>query len=256
MRLARPRTSAARAAGATIAVALTMVGLAPAGGAAAAGLPASSAVSAALTTVSVVTQPTLTYGSHGTAVVRLQKLLGVHPDGQFGPVTLAAVRAFQKRSRLRVTGVVDNATWNALIAASRASRDGRRDASLFACPVDGPVHFTDTFGIPGRPSTGTDMLAARGTPVVAIEAGTVVKLYADATHGLAVVLRGTSGDEWLYSHNDRNLVRAGERVAKGQRLGLVGSTGSAGTVNELHFEWWPNAGAARDPYPIVKAACG
>jgi murein DD-endopeptidase MepM/ murein hydrolase activator NlpD len=247
MRHARPRTPAVRAAGMIVAATLAAVGIAPAGWAAA----------TEATAVSVVTQPTLRYGSHGPAVARLQKPLGVYPDGQFGPVTLAAVRAFQQRSRLPVTGIVDNATWAALVAANRASRDGRRDAYLFACPVDGPVHFTDTFGgVGGRPTNGTEMLAARGTPLVAIESGTVVKAYADATRGQVVVLRGAGGDEWLYAHNDRNLVRAGQRVTKGQRIGFVGSTGNVGGVNELHFEWRPNAGAARDPYPILKAACG
>jgi murein DD-endopeptidase MepM/ murein hydrolase activator NlpD len=218
---------------------------------------ASAAATRAATTV--VTHPTLRSGSSGAAVTRLQKLLGVPADGQFGPITQRAVVSFQVRHRLPASGVVDAATWNALILASRASRNGGRDASVYACPVDGPVHFTDTFGAPrsgSRTNLGTDMLAARATPVVAIEDGVVQKAYRDAVGGLAIVLRGRSGDTWFYAHNDRNLVHTGQRVTKGERIALVGSTGNANGTNHLHFEWWPNGGAARDSYPIVKAACG
>ncbi|MDQ1723859.1 MAG: peptidoglycan LD-endopeptidase LytH [Frankiaceae bacterium] len=210
-------------------------------------------------TTTVVTHPTLRSGSSGAAVVRLQKLLGVPADGQFGPMTRRAVVSFQVRHRLPATGVVNAATWNALILAARASRNGGRDASVYACPVAGPVHFTDTFGAPrsgGRTHQGTDMLAARGTPVVAIEDGIVEKAYVNTLGGISIILRGRSGDTWFYTHNDRNLVRTGQRVIKGQRIALVGSTGDANGTNHLHFEWWPNGGAARDSYPIVKAACG
>ncbi|MCU1677476.1 MAG: peptidase family [Frankiales bacterium] len=220
---------------------------------------APTAHAATSTTTSVVTTPTLRSGASGAAVVRLQKLLGVHADGEFGPITRRAVIAFQSRHRLAATGVVNTATWNALIAAARASRDGARDGSVFACPVDGPVHFTDTYGDPrsgGRTHMGTDMLAARGTPIVAIEDGVIVKAYGNSLGGISIILRGKSGDSWFYTHNDRNLVRTGARVTKGQRIALVGSSGNAGSTNHLHFEWWPDGGSARNSYPIVRAACG
>jgi murein DD-endopeptidase MepM/ murein hydrolase activator NlpD len=210
-------------------------------------------------TGAVVTTPTLRSGSSGAAVVRLQKLLGVPADGEFGPMTKRAVIAFQLRHHLTANGVVNTATWNALVAAARASRDGGRDPSLLACPVDGPVHFTDTFGAVrsgGRTHHGTDMLAARGTPIVAIEDGVIVKAYGNAVGGISIILRGTSGDSWFYSDNYKNLVHTGDHVRKGQRIALVGASGNDGSANHLHFEWWPNGGAARDSYPIVKAACG
>lgn len=227
--------------------------------AAALAVAAPTAHAATRSASSVVTNPTLKLGSHGTAVMRLQNLLGVHADGEFGPLTLRAVRAFQARHRLAVTGIVGAATWNALLEANGASRDNGRSSSLFACPVDGTVHFTDTWGDArsgGRTHKGTDMLAARGTPIVAIESGIVVKAYGNALGGISIILRGDSGDSWFYTHNDRNLVSSGERVNKGEKIALVGSTGNAGSTNHLHFEWWPDGGPARNSYPIVKAACG
>jgi peptidoglycan hydrolase-like protein with peptidoglycan-binding domain len=56
----------------------------------------------------------LAYGSRGAAVLALQKRLKVTPSGWFGPKTKSAVVAFQKKAKLRATGVVNAATWKAL----------------------------------------------------------------------------------------------------------------------------------------------
>ncbi len=53
-------------------------------------------------------------GSTGPAVAAVQRLLGVTADGDFGPITLAAVRAFQERSGLVVDGQVGDHTLTAL----------------------------------------------------------------------------------------------------------------------------------------------
>lgn len=67
--------------------------------------------------------PTLAVGAQGHLVATLQadlRLAGylqVGPvDGNFGPQTEAALRAFQAAHRLEVTGSVDQATWKALLA--------------------------------------------------------------------------------------------------------------------------------------------
>ena len=53
-------------------------------------------------------------GSTGPAVAAVQRLLGVAPDGDFGPITLAAVRAFQSHHGLVVDGQVGDHTLAAL----------------------------------------------------------------------------------------------------------------------------------------------
>jgi murein DD-endopeptidase MepM/ murein hydrolase activator NlpD len=68
-------------------------------------------------------------GSHGEAVVEIQRQLGVSADGIFGPLTQAAVTDFQARSGLDVDGVVGPATWTALFglgqaAAAAGAREG------------------------------------------------------------------------------------------------------------------------------------
>jgi peptidoglycan hydrolase-like protein with peptidoglycan-binding domain len=74
-------------------------------------------------------KPVLNIGAQGTAVVELQNLLNgyanylangasnsfrVTVDGDFGPMTLTAVRAFQRQVFLPKTGTVANLTWQAL----------------------------------------------------------------------------------------------------------------------------------------------
>jgi len=54
----------------------------------------------------------LRQGSRGTAVVVLQRALGVTADGAFGPRTRAAVVAFQGRQRIARNGVVGRLVWN------------------------------------------------------------------------------------------------------------------------------------------------
>ena len=53
-------------------------------------------------------------GSKGESVKKVQELLGLKADGDFGPGTEKSVKAFQKKSSLPVTGIVDQATLKAL----------------------------------------------------------------------------------------------------------------------------------------------
>lgn len=68
--------------------------------------------------------PTLTEGDKGSAIQTLQERLNVwkaNPalkvDGDFGPATLSAVRAFQAARKLTVDGIVGPQTWTALLKA-------------------------------------------------------------------------------------------------------------------------------------------
>jgi cell wall-associated NlpC family hydrolase len=62
----------------------------------------------------VSTCATIAEGSAGPAVATLQKVVRTTADGDFGPMTKAALTTWQKRHHVKTTGVVDDATWAAL----------------------------------------------------------------------------------------------------------------------------------------------
>ncbi|HYH00862.1 MAG TPA: peptidoglycan DD-metalloendopeptidase family protein [Terriglobales bacterium] len=76
-----------------------------------------------------------------------------------------------------------------------------------------------------RPHLGTDYAAPTGTPVQAIAGGRVVFSGYQGGGGNTVRLQHTNGYETYYMHLSKRLVRTGQRVTQGQRIGLVGSTG-------------------------------
>jgi murein DD-endopeptidase MepM/ murein hydrolase activator NlpD len=78
-----------------------------------------------------------------------------------------------------------------------------------------------------RPHLGTDYGAPEGTPVQAIGSGHVIFAGRKGGEGNLVQIRHTNGYETMYMHLSRILVRSGQPVAQGQRIGLVGHTGLA-----------------------------
>ncbi len=61
--------------------------------------------------------PVLKQGAKGPAVERLQGLLGIKVDGDFGPGTKTAVQDFQKKNGLIADGVVGEVSWKVLLNA-------------------------------------------------------------------------------------------------------------------------------------------
>lgn len=130
-----------------------------------------------------------------------------------------------------------------------------------ACPVAGAVSFSDTWGAPrsgGRSHQGVDMIAARGTPIVAIYSGTIKRISTGTLGGKSLWLRDGDGDEFYYAHLDSYAdISVGQAVAEGEVVGYNGSTGNAPEwLPHLHFEYHPGGGAAVNPYPLVKSICG
>ncbi len=127
--------------------------------------------------------------------------------------------------------------------------------SGMACPVAGPRSFADTWGAPrsgGRRHQGVDMMAPGGTPLVAVESGSV-RFKTNRLGGNAVWLAGASGTRYYYAHLS-SWEGSSRSVDRGEVIGYVGATGNA-TVNHLHFEVHPGGGTAVNPYPYVRAAC-
>ena len=106
-------------------------------------------------------------------------------------------------------------------------------------------------------------MAPAGTPVIAAAEGIVEKLFfSDGGGGITAYVRSPDqGWIYYYAHLQSYApgLREGQRVARGDRIGLVGSTGNANPEGpHLHFavhrvapgERW-GQGRAINPYPLL-----
>ena len=176
----------------------------------------------------------------------------------------AVRRALEAAAAERRRQVEAAAAKAAAEAAARASALGGSSAigsrvyvgSGLVCPVAGPSTFVDTWGAPrsgGRRHQGVDMLSPRGTPSVAVVAGTI-RISQNRLGGNALWLNGADGNTYYYAHFDH--YGKGGAVNAGDVIGYVGDTGNARGTPHLHFEVHPGGGGAVDPYPTARAACG
>jgi murein DD-endopeptidase MepM/ murein hydrolase activator NlpD len=126
--------------------------------------------------------------------------------------------------------------------------------------------LSDTFGDARsgeRRHEALDIAAPAGTPVIAAAGGTIEKLFRSDDGGNTVYVRSPDrGTLYYYAHLQAYApgLEEGEAVARGQRLGTVGSSGNADpSTPHLHFavmrtdpdaEWWKPA-TAINPYPLL-----
>ena len=97
--------------------------------------------------------------------------------------------------------------------------------------------------------TGVDIVANAGTPVLATADGVVVEAGRLSSYGKAVFLAHGNGLGSRYGHLSEVLVRPGQRVHRGDRIGSVGATGRA-TGYHLHYEVLRNDRKV-DPIPYI-----
>jgi len=160
------------------------------------------------------------------------------------------------------------------VAAKAPARDAEADelqalsTRHLLMPVKGfdPKALRDNFdearGI--RRHEALDIMAARGTPVVAADDGTIAKLFRSVAGGITIYQYDPSEKfVYYYAHLDRyrDGLAQGEAVKRGDVIGYVGSTGNApANAPHLHFtifqlgpekKWW--RGKAVNPYPYLAA---
>jgi peptidoglycan LD-endopeptidase LytH len=136
-----------------------------------------------------------------------------------------------------------------------------------AIPVQGVERdgLTRSFDDPrsdGRAHQAIDILAPRHTPVVAVEDGTIARLFNSRAGGITIYqFDPTEQFSYYYAHLERYAegLAEGQRVRQGQVIGYVGTSGNAppGTPH-LHFavyrltpdkRWWE--GTPIDPYDLL-----
>jgi murein DD-endopeptidase MepM/ murein hydrolase activator NlpD len=130
-------------------------------------------------------------------------------------------------------------------------------------PVAGPFDWggpDGRFGAKrkGHRHQGQDLAAAAGTPVVAPYRGVVTAVeYQARGAGHYVVIHADDYDYvFMHLRTGSTVVKEGQRVRTGQRVGDVGSTGESSGPH-LHFEVWVGAwyagGHPIDPLPLLEA---
>jgi len=138
-------------------------------------------------------------------------------------------------------------------------------------PVSGKLasHLTDMFddarGGGSRSHQALDIMAPRGTPVVAVEDGTVEKLFSSDAGGLTIYQFDPSRSySYYYAHLDRYAegLTEGKAVKRGEVIGYVGFTGNANPQGpHLHFaifklgpeKRW-HEGTPLNPFPVLGGA--
>jgi len=133
----------------------------------------------------------------------------------------------------------------------RAAVDRSLPAGQLPWPVVGRV--SSPFGMRnGRIHEGIDIAAGMGAPITAVRSGKVTYAGSIDGYGLTVIIDHGDGLSTLYAHCSRLLVREGDRVAAGQLIARVGSTGRS-TGPHLHLEVRLN-GVPHDPMPYLQRA--
>ena len=131
-------------------------------------------------------------------------------------------------------------------AAAASSSGGGGGGKVYSGSMTWPCpsykRISSPYGYRTHPISGTrklhkglDISASSGNPVIAAASGTVVKSYFSSSYGNYVVISHGGGVMTAYAHMTRRLVSTGQRVAAGQQVGTVGSTGNS-TGPHLHFE--------------------
>jgi murein DD-endopeptidase MepM/ murein hydrolase activator NlpD len=92
---------------------------------------------------------------------------------------------------------------------------------------------------------GTDIKMEKGDTIFASQDGTVIRSNWGYGFGNLIVIRHKNNIETYYAHLSQFIVTSGTWVAKGEAIGLAGSTGRA-RGSHLHFEMREN-GIAFDP---------
>ena len=120
-------------------------------------------------------------------------------------------------------------------------------------PVSSNFSITSDFGPRhGREHRGIDYAMPIGTPISASHSGTVTRADFSDTYGNVVYLRGDDGTETRYAHLSTIGVQNGQRIERGQPIGLSGNSGRS-TGPHLHFEVLRN-GQQIDPKQVIGGA--
>ena len=171
--------------------------------------------------------------------------------------TLAEVEAQYERVRQLLGADAPSGTGEPVLPPLRPTPDSAGAGDDDAAVVEGVIHrwpldargFVTRRASEGGAHPGLDVAISRGTIIRAAGAGVVRIAGMDDVYGLYVVIDHGSDVQSLYGHADTLLVDAGARVAEGQPLARVGTSGRS-SAPHLHFEV-RRSGRSLDPLRFV-----
>lgn len=161
-------------------------------------------------------------------------------------------------------GTTYNAIWFQASASEKGGYYGFNGDSLQSSYLSSPLAFSRvTSGFSRRfhpiqqqwkAHTGVDLGAPTGTPIRTVGDGVVEFAGRQTGYGNVVFIKHNAAHTTVYAHMSKITVKAGQKVAQGDNIGLVGATGWA-TGPHLHFELRVN-GEFRDPMTIAQYSEG
>ena len=161
--------------------------------------------------------------------------------------------------------------WILLLAQISSAATGAEGPDAVGPPFDSlkSAELHDSFDEihHGHRHEAIDIMKPRGTPILAVADGTIVKLFHSEPGGLTIYEFDDSETYcYYYAHLDHYAAGLQEhmKVTRGQVIGYVGTSGNAeADAPQLHFainrldpqkRWWK--GEPLDPYPILLRAVG
>ncbi len=175
--------------------------------------------------------------ARGDTLYRIARHYGVSVGRLMAANSISDPRDLSVGQRLVIPGTYQTASIGAAVPGMETATPyrGIRGDRQFAWPVaDGTV--TSGFGIRGGVMhDGVDIAAPVGTPVLAAGGGTVIFCGRLHGYGNTIIIQHDPHYVTVYGHDERNLVREGEPVRRGQEIGEIGTTGHTTGAN-LHFE--------------------
>jgi murein DD-endopeptidase MepM/ murein hydrolase activator NlpD len=200
-----------------------------------------------------------------TAAARLLALAFATSMLTVSPVFAGGIAAPQRGDRIDVAAEAADAEqaetpFHAMFVSWK-KLDSLSTQGGVAVPSARPVNtakYTSAYGVRSDPFRGSaamhagiDLAAPQGTPVYATADGIVARSEWSGGYGNLVEVDHGKGIQTRFGHLSRTLVRAGERVKRGQLIALMGSTGRS-TGSHLHYEVRID-GRAVNPVPFLQS---
>lgn len=178
--------------------------------------------------------------------------------GEKGVKKVSVVTYYKNGKKTAVKVLKENTVKKAVNQVQRVGTKKRPDSSrnggIYVWPLEkgASCYISSGFGSrSGRLHKGIDIIADKGTAILAAEDGKVVRSSWFESYGYCVDIIHSDGTLTRYAHCSKLIAQVGKNVVAGEVIALVGCTGRS-TANHLHFEVHPNNGAPVNPNDYVK----